>query len=98
MEKVEKKTLVMKFGGTAVGSGDAMRRAIGIVKATLAEWPRTVVIASALAGVTNTLLNSAIKSAQGDVQIYQQAVGDLRSRHHEIAATLVADLARQAQL
>ena len=98
MENVEKKTLVMKFGGTSVGSVDAMRSAIGIVKATLAEWPRTVVIASALAGVTNTLLNSAIKAAQGDVQIYQQAVGDLRSRHHEIAATLVADLARQAQL
>ncbi len=95
---MEQKTLVMKYGGTSVGSPDAMRSAIAIVKETLIEWPRTVVVTSALAGVTNILLNSAAKAAQGDVQVYQQAVGDLRSRHHDIAAALVTDLARQAQL
>lgn len=95
---MEQKTLVMKYGGTSVGSPDAMRSAIAIVKDTLAEWPRTVVVTSALAGVTNILLNSAAKAAQGDVQVYQQAVADLRNRHHDIAAALVTDLARQAQL
>lgn len=95
---MEKKLLVMKFGGTSVGTTDAMRGAITIVKEALAEWPNLVVVTSALAGVTNTLLNSAVKAAQGDVQVYQQAVGDLRARHHEIAAALVTDLARQAQL
>jgi len=94
----EKKTLVMKFGGTSVGSVQAMRDAVMIIKDTLNNWHRLVVVTSALSGITNTLLESAIHAALGDVQVYQQAINKLRTRHYEIAITLVPDLARQAQL
>ena len=53
MEKKSSKTLVMKFGGTSVGSSKAMAGAVQIVKDARTEWPRVVVVTSALSGVTN---------------------------------------------
>lgn len=38
-------TLVMKFGGTSVGTPDAMSQAAQIVIATRQDWPRLVVVA-----------------------------------------------------
>ena len=37
-------TLVMKFGGTSVGSIKAMAQAVEIVVNSLAAWPRMVVV------------------------------------------------------
>ena len=54
-----KQTLVMKFGGTSVGSTDALTKATQIIKDARDEYPRVVVIASAMAGVTDLLLQSA---------------------------------------
>ena len=42
-------TLVMKFGGTSVGTAQAMSQSVDIVHQARAEWPRIVVITSALA-------------------------------------------------
>jgi len=46
-------TLVMKFGGTSVGSAEAILRCSEIIRTALQDWPRTVVVVSALSGVTN---------------------------------------------
>ena len=67
--KTEKKgTLVMKFGGTSVGSDEAFQHAAGIIRQARVEWRNVVVVSSAMAGVTNALLNSAMKAARGDLQ------------------------------
>jgi len=47
------KTLVMKFGGTSVGTEEAMRQAAQIVASARRDWPRLVVVTSALSGVTD---------------------------------------------
>ncbi len=90
--------LVMKFGGTSVGSIEAIRDAGQIIKNTLSEWPQCIVVTSALSGVTNELINSATSAAMGDVQVYQDATRNLKNRHHDIATALVPDLALQAQI
>jgi len=56
MQETPRKTLVMKFGGTSVGSVEAMTQAIRIVQQARQNWPHMVVVASALNGVTNLLL------------------------------------------
>jgi aspartokinase len=48
---------VMKFGGTSVGSAERMRGVVRLVSLALAE-NRVVVVASALAGVTNLLVDA----------------------------------------
>jgi aspartate kinase len=90
-------TLVMKFGGTSVGTPEAMRQAAQIVIEAQRDWPRLVVVTSALSKVTDVLLNSAARAAQGDVANLYQAEGQLRHWHYAIAEALVSDAARRAQ-
>jgi aspartate kinase len=91
-------TLVMKFGGTSVGTIDAMSQAVRIVCDTYQQWPRIVVVTSALSGVTNLLLNSAVQAARGDMSIFHQAVSELTARHQELIEALVTNPARKHQM
>ena len=84
-------TLVMKFGGTSVGSISAMAQAAKIIKDARAEWGRVVVVTSAISGATNALLDSATHAASGDLQILMEAEKSLLERHQEICKELVAD-------
>jgi bifunctional aspartokinase / homoserine dehydrogenase 1 len=91
-------TLVMKFGGTSVGSSEAMTGVVEIVRRSRPQWPRIVVVISALSGVTNLLLDCAARAVDGDVQTLYAAEARLREMHTAIADQLVADLARRAQV
>lgn len=84
------KTLVMKFGGTSVGSKQAMAETSRIVKNTYAEW-QVVVVTSAISGVTNLLLESASRAAAGDVSQLPDAEKELRTSHVSIANELISD-------
>jgi aspartate kinase len=81
------KTLVMKFGGTSVGSIKALQQVIAIVKAARRDWQRVVVVTSAFSGVTNNLLASAIASARGDLQPYESTLKELQNRHNQALDT-----------
>jgi aspartate kinase len=95
-QKSSPKTLVMKFGGTSVGSSKAMAGVAQIVKEARANWPRVVVITSALSGVTNLLLESAASAARGDASLLPDAEQALLANHQTIAVSLVPDEARRA--
>ena len=82
-------TLVMKFGGTSVGSVDALTKATRIIKEARAQYPRLVVITSAMAGVTDLLLKSATRAAQGDIDSLTAAESTLREKHFSAANALV---------
>ncbi len=93
------KTLVMKFGGTSVGSAEAIRSTAAIVRAAQQDWPRVVVVASAMSGVTDALLKGADTAAQGDTGTFRSIAQDLRSKHFAalndlITATQHAGVAR----
>lgn len=90
-------TLVMKFGGTSVGSADAIRKACQIVRECCAEWSRVVVVTSALSGVTNLLLDSASSAVHGNMQPLEQAEKTLREKHAQAAEELIPDAAARAQ-
>jgi aspartate kinase len=94
----QSKTLVMKFGGTSVGSVDAMAQAVQIVIQASQDWPRLVVVTSALTGVTTLLLDSATAAAKGDSQKFVSAAQEMRKNHFEMVDRLVKDLARQNQI
>jgi aspartokinase/homoserine dehydrogenase 1 len=86
-----KQTLVMKFGGTSVGSVDALMKAAQIVKDARAEYPRMVVITSAMSGVTNLLLDSAALASQGKVDSLPNTESTLREKHFAAADVLIKD-------
>jgi aspartokinase/homoserine dehydrogenase 1 len=88
-------TLVMKFGGTSVGTVDAMRQAVEIIHSAHQNWPRLVAVTSALSGVTDLLLDSARKAACGDTRRLTQAAAQLLSLHDPIAEALVTDVSQQ---
>jgi len=75
------KTLVMKFGGTSVGSMEGLKQVIAIVSAASRNWQHVIVIASAFSGVTTNLLASATSAAQGNLQPYENTLTELRHRH-----------------
>jgi len=83
--------LVMKFGGTSVGSIKAMQQVSQIVRDTLLQWPRLVVVVSALSSVTDLLLNSGRAASRGD-STFDHTAQELRRLHFEIANALVTDL------
>jgi len=85
------KTLVMKFGGTSVGSADALKNAIQIIRDAKKDWARVVVVTSAMAGVTNLLLDSAASASQGMADSLPQAESTLRSKHFDALDALVKD-------
>jgi len=86
--------VVMKFGGTSVRDVDAVRRVVEIVGRE--KRPRVVVV-SALAGVTDGLLDIAGQVESGEGTAAQDAVRGLRRRHEEMAP-LVRDPEQKAAL
>ncbi len=84
-----KQTLVMKFGGTSVGSADALARATRIIRDAREGYPRLVVITSAMSGVTDLLLKSALLAAQGDTGSLPEAESILREKHFAAAEALI---------
>jgi aspartate kinase len=85
--------IVMKFGGTSVKDVPAVRRLIDIVRARR----RPVVVVSALAKVTDALIEVSKRAERGDGPGAAEAVRALRHRHQEMAE-LVSDARRKGEL
>jgi aspartate kinase len=87
--------VVMKFGGTSIEDAEAIRRTADIVAGRLARGLQPVVIVSAMARVTDQLLDAAAAAGRGDKSSALAASVALRARHHQAAGELIpaADLA-----
>ncbi len=75
------KTLVMKFGGTSIGAADAIRATADIIRAAQKDWPRLIVVVSAMSGVTDALLKGAHTAASGDAATFRSIAAELRGKH-----------------
>ncbi|MCS6824238.1 MAG: bifunctional aspartate kinase/homoserine dehydrogenase I [Cytophagaceae bacterium] len=79
---------VLKFGGTSVGSAQA----IHLVKEILMEQKKNkedmVVVFSAMAGVTNLLIETARKAADSDIS-YKDSIQQLEEKHIQAIKTLI---------
>ena len=81
-------TLTMKFGGTSVGSAEALTQAAAIVLEQAQKWDRLTVVVSAMSGVTDALTRGALTAASGDEQSYRAIAADLRVRHYRVVDVL----------
>jgi len=84
MAEKKKKTLVMKFGGTSVGSAEAIRRAAGIIGNHFAEWNKLVVVVSAMAGVTDMLISCAQEAASGNEKAFRKIAERIEEKHRSV--------------
>jgi len=78
--------IIMKFGGTSVGSAERIRKAAEIIKSSLERKP--VVVVSAVAKMTDALtrLAKAASEGQGD-EIFEE----IKKTHYEIINELGID-------
>jgi len=80
-QTMKNKTIVMKFGGSSVGSTEGLAQVVEITSAARREWGRIVIVASAFSKVTDALLHSASQAARGNLQPFWDTSAMLRERH-----------------
>jgi len=81
--------LVMKFGGTSVGTATAMKQAAGIIAKRAAMSSPLAVVVSAMAGVTDALVSACQAARSGAANDASRTIALLRTRHVEVAEGLV---------
>ena len=92
--------LIMKFGGTSVGDADRIAHVAGLVVEARQRDPQLVVVASAMAKVTDALFALARGAVAGNGETGPRLEA-LRARHQEAARALLQtpqelDLAQRA--
>jgi aspartate kinase len=90
--------LTMKFGGTSVGSVEAIAQAAAIVLDRAQAWDHLVVVVSAMSGVTDALTRGALTAASGDDHTYRGIVTELRALHYRTVDGLLAPNGERTQL
>lgn len=76
---------VLKFGGTSVGTVQSLKNVKKIVEAIPG---RTIVVVSALGGLTDKLIETAKKASQGDPE-WEKEIESITARHYDIIDNVV---------
>jgi len=84
--------IVMKFGGTSVEDAQAISRLVNIVRGRLRQQP--VIVSSAIAKVTDTLLQATSTAARGNEPATLKLLERLESRHIATARDLLRDFSQ----
>lgn len=74
-------TLIMKFGGSALGTVPALTQVLSIILHEHRRWDRLLLVASALDGVTDMLLEAAHLAQVANQRGYRRISATLRTRH-----------------
>ncbi len=88
--------LVMKFGGTSVGSVQALEKVTEIVKGARQKEHEIVVVVSAMSGVTDLLLNAAYRAETGDERAAHGARTDIEKKHADVTLHFLGDTPERA--
>lgn len=81
--------ITMKFGGTSVGSVDAIGRACAIVAMEQQRDPQLAVVVSAMSGVTDMLIDSVRRAISGDKWGYLSLSREIRDKHVDVINLLM---------
>jgi aspartate kinase len=76
----------MKFGGTSVGSAEALTKVTEIVHDARQQGHAVVAVVSAMSGVTDLLLKAAHQAEAGDKQIAAQTRAEIAHKHAQTLA------------
>ncbi len=85
---------VLKFGGTSVGFVESILSLKNIVEA---EQGETIVVVSALGGITDKLIAASKTAFAGD-KTYADELAAIRKRHHDMVETVIEGKDRQQTL
>ena len=80
--------IVMKFGGTSVATGENIRHVADLV-AKNAKKDRVAVVVSALAGVTNSLIEVAEQAKKSDEKHIEAFMKELLKKHEAAISTAI---------
>lgn len=84
--------LVMKFGGTSVGSGEKIKHVAELVKSYKDRGDQVIVVTSALWGVTDRIIDAANEAARdGKVSQVKEFIADITKHHHTAVHGAVSD-------
>jgi aspartokinase/homoserine dehydrogenase 1 len=81
--------IVMKFGGTSVGSAAVLQQVADIVKKAREQKGEVVVVVSAMSGVTDLLLNGARQAETGDITAARLAHQEILTKHTGVVEALL---------
>jgi aspartokinase/homoserine dehydrogenase 1 len=84
------RTEVHKFGGTSVGSAERLRAAASLIDAA-AHHTRLVVVASAMAGITDRLVAAARSARLGQIQQASESLDQMEAQHDAVLRELDPD-------
>lgn len=90
--------IVMKFGGTSVGSADRFREVLKIVKKNWQEGNTPVVVLSAMSGITNALISCANHASKRNLDQTLRQLADIRQSHLNLSSELLASPLKQERL
>ncbi|MEK7133699.1 MAG: aspartate kinase [Patescibacteria group bacterium] len=88
---------VLKFGGTSMGSADAMKKVISIVRKPQKDAHIAAVVVSAMSGITNELIRAARLAAAKDPS-YKKVLKNIKNRHVDTAHALLGRETRKKAL
>jgi aspartate kinase len=88
--------VVIKFGGTSVGTAAAIRQAAAIAHGLKQEGHEVVVVTSAMSGVTDLLLAAAQAASHSEPWKFEEVATRIRSTHLQAAAELFPDESRRS--
>lgn len=86
---------VLKFGGSSVANAENIQKVVAIVQQAV-QKDRSIVVASALGGITDTLLRAGERAAAGD-ENYKELLHQSEQRHLETVKLLIP-VAQQSSL
>ena len=92
MDQLSHHMLVMKFGGTSVGNSQAIHQAAHIVLKNHEIWSNQVVVVSAVAGVTDLLINTTNHIVKKGDGVVVKAAIKLQDLHYKIIDDLITDI------
>ncbi|MBC7866822.1 MAG: bifunctional aspartate kinase/homoserine dehydrogenase I [Gloeobacteraceae cyanobacterium ES-bin-316] len=78
---------VLKFGGSSVANAENIKKVIAVIK-NKSRVQKTIVVVSALGGITDLLLNCSQTAAQG-MENYQSALIEIEQRHLQTVRDLI---------
>jgi aspartokinase/homoserine dehydrogenase 1 len=87
---------VLKFGGSSVGTTDAISKVIAIVKESVLKTP-TIVVVSAMSGITDQLILLAQTASQGN-EGYKMMIQSLAKKHEDAVRALLPPPQQSATL
>ena len=87
---------VLKFGGSSVANAANISKCIAIIRKAI-ERDKTIVVVSALGGITDNLLHCATAAAAGDER-YAESLKGIEQRHLDTVRELIPVTSQSSML